>query len=160
MPVVLFARAAMPAMHAAWCHAPCRSAGYVLVGCTHLGYMQHCRLPRKHHAGAVCVLTGSINLAADLFTRGIDIQAVNVVINFDFPKNSETYLHRVSPCASAHLPGSMCSRQPEMSLLTLILSTPALPDVTSCLERPASLCAGGAVWTLWALGPGCELDHV
>lgn len=31
----------------------------------------------------------------DLFTRGIDIQAVNVVINFDFPKNSETYLHRV-----------------------------------------------------------------
>ena len=22
-------------------------------------------------------------------------QAVNVVINFDFPKNSETYLHRV-----------------------------------------------------------------
>lgn len=32
---------------------------------------------------------------ADLFTRGIDIQAVNVVINFDFPKNAETYLHRV-----------------------------------------------------------------
>ena len=31
----------------------------------------------------------------NLFTRGIDIQAVNVVINSDFPKNSETYLHRV-----------------------------------------------------------------
>uniref|UniRef100_A0A3Q7ED71 Helicase C-terminal domain-containing protein n=1 Tax=Solanum lycopersicum TaxID=4081 RepID=A0A3Q7ED71_SOLLC len=31
----------------------------------------------------------------DLFTRGIDIQAVNVVINSDFPKNSEKYLHRV-----------------------------------------------------------------
>ncbi|GKD82460.1 DEAD-box ATP-dependent RNA helicase 8, partial [Tanacetum coccineum] len=30
-----------------------------------------------------------------LFTRGIDIQAVNVVINFDFPRNAETYLHRV-----------------------------------------------------------------
>lgn len=28
-------------------------------------------------------------------TRGIDIQAVNVVINFDFPKNAETYLHRI-----------------------------------------------------------------
>lgn len=32
---------------------------------------------------------------ADLFTRGIDIQSVNVVINFDFPKNAETYLHRI-----------------------------------------------------------------
>ncbi|GFY90285.1 RNAhelicase-like 8 [Actinidia rufa] len=39
---------------------------------------------------------GAWNLVCtDLFTRGIDIQAVNVVINFDFPKNSETYLHRV-----------------------------------------------------------------
>ena len=34
-------------------------------------------------------------VSSDLFTRGIDIQAVNVVINFDFPKNAETYLHRV-----------------------------------------------------------------
>jgi ATP-dependent RNA helicase DDX6/DHH1 len=33
--------------------------------------------------------------SVDLFTRGIDIQSVNVVINFDFPKNSETYLHRI-----------------------------------------------------------------
>ena len=34
-------------------------------------------------------------LSPDLLTRGIDIQAVNVVINFDFPKTSETYLHRI-----------------------------------------------------------------
>ncbi|RXM95799.1 putative ATP-dependent RNA helicase ddx6 [Acipenser ruthenus] len=34
-------------------------------------------------------------LLSDLFTRGIDIQAVNVVINFDFPKLAETYLHRI-----------------------------------------------------------------
>ena len=34
-------------------------------------------------------------MSSDLFTRGIDIQTVNVVINFDFPKNSETYLHRI-----------------------------------------------------------------
>lgn len=37
----------------------------------------------------------ALSVLADLFTRGIDIQSVNVVINFDFPKNSETYLHRV-----------------------------------------------------------------
>lgn len=34
-------------------------------------------------------------VTSDLFTRGIDIQSVNVVINFDFPKTSETYLHRI-----------------------------------------------------------------
>lgn len=34
-------------------------------------------------------------ISPDLFTRGIDVQSVNVVINFDFPKNSETYLHRI-----------------------------------------------------------------
>lgn len=36
-----------------------------------------------------------LNPCLDLFTRGIDIQAVNVVINFDFPKLGETYLHRI-----------------------------------------------------------------
>ena len=35
------------------------------------------------------------NTHPDLLTRGIGIKAVNVVINFDFPKTSETYLHRI-----------------------------------------------------------------
>jgi len=34
-------------------------------------------------------------VSSDLFTRGIDIQSVNVVINFDMPSKSETYLHRI-----------------------------------------------------------------
>ena len=34
-------------------------------------------------------------VSSDLFTRGIDIPSVNVVINFDFPKTAETYLHRI-----------------------------------------------------------------
>eukprot|EP00762_Andalucia_godoyi_P006410 ANDGO_02923.mRNA.1 DEAD-box ATP-dependent RNA helicase 8 len=34
-------------------------------------------------------------VCSDLVARGIDIQAVNVVINFDFPKTAETYLHRI-----------------------------------------------------------------
>lgn len=38
----------------------------------------------------------------DLFTRGIDIQAVNVVINFDFPKLGETYLHRIGRSGKGH----------------------------------------------------------
>ena len=34
-------------------------------------------------------------VSSDLCTRGIDIPAVNVVVNFDFPRTSETYLHRI-----------------------------------------------------------------
>lgn len=34
-------------------------------------------------------------VSSDLCTRGIDIPNVNVVINFDFPKTAETYLHRI-----------------------------------------------------------------
>jgi len=34
-------------------------------------------------------------VCSDLFNRGIDVQAVNVVINFDFPEHAETYLHRI-----------------------------------------------------------------
>ena len=34
-------------------------------------------------------------VCTDLLTRGIDISTVNVVINFDFPKSAETYLHRI-----------------------------------------------------------------
>ena len=34
-------------------------------------------------------------MCTDLFARGVDIISVNVVINFDFPEYSETYLHRI-----------------------------------------------------------------
>jgi len=36
-----------------------------------------------------------IMVATDIFARGIDIERVNVVINYDMPENSNTYLHRV-----------------------------------------------------------------
>lgn len=34
-------------------------------------------------------------VCTDIFARGIDIQTVNVVINFDFARYAETYLHRI-----------------------------------------------------------------
>ena len=34
-------------------------------------------------------------IATDLLARGIDIQQVSIVINFDIPKNVHTYLHRI-----------------------------------------------------------------
>jgi len=58
----------------------------------------HARMQQQHrnrvfhdfrNGACRCLVT------SDLFCRGIDIDSVNVVINFDFPRNSETYLHRV-----------------------------------------------------------------
>lgn len=36
-----------------------------------------------------------IMVATDLFGRGIDIERVNIVINYDMPDSSDSYLHRV-----------------------------------------------------------------
>ena len=36
-----------------------------------------------------------IMVATDIFGRGIDIERVNIVINYDMPDCSDTYLHRV-----------------------------------------------------------------
>merc|ERR1712118_17218 len=36
-----------------------------------------------------------ITVSTDLFGRGIDIERVNIVINYDMPGDSDTYLHRV-----------------------------------------------------------------
>jgi ATP-dependent RNA helicase UAP56/SUB2 len=34
-------------------------------------------------------------IATEIFGRGIDIEKINIVINFDMPKKSDEYLHRV-----------------------------------------------------------------
>merc|ERR1719190_68411 len=36
-----------------------------------------------------------IMVATDLFGRGIDIERVNIVVNYDMPSDSDSYLHRV-----------------------------------------------------------------
>lgn len=68
---------------------------------TELGYScfySHARMPQQNRNRVFHDFRNGVcrNLVcSDLLTRGIDIQAVNVVINFDFPKNAETYLHRI-----------------------------------------------------------------
>jgi ATP-dependent RNA helicase UAP56/SUB2 len=34
-------------------------------------------------------------VATNIFGRGIDIERVNIVINYDMPEDDDTYLHRV-----------------------------------------------------------------
>lgn len=38
-------------------------------------------------------------MATNLFGRGMDIERVNIVFNYDMPEDSDTYLHRVRECA-------------------------------------------------------------
>ena len=48
------------------------------------------KVHKDFKSGACRVLVTS-----DLFARGIDIQQVSIVINFDVPKSEHTYLHRI-----------------------------------------------------------------
>ena len=34
-------------------------------------------------------------VSTDIFGRGIDIERINIVINYDMPESSDSYLHRV-----------------------------------------------------------------
>jgi len=36
-----------------------------------------------------------ILVATDIFGRGIDVERVNIVINYDSPPDADSYLHRV-----------------------------------------------------------------
>ena len=61
-------------------------------------FFLHSRMPQEHRNQVFHDFrSGSARnlVTTDLLTRGIDVAAVNVVVNFDFPKNAETYLHRI-----------------------------------------------------------------
>jgi len=49
---------------------------------------------KKFQSGGARVL-----ITTDLLARGIDVQQVSIVINYDLPKNKETYIHRVGRSA-------------------------------------------------------------
>ena len=44
-------------------------------------------------------------VATDVMSRGIDVEGIDLVINFDVPKDPEDYIHRIGRTARAHLKG-------------------------------------------------------
>jgi len=77
-----------------------------------------------------------ILVSTDLFGRGIDIERVNVVINYDFPDDSDQFLHRVGRAGRFGTKGlaiSFASSESDQEILTKVQSRfevniPELPD--------------------------------
>ena len=62
------------------------------VSCIHsdLSQVQRDRTMKNFRVG-----TSRILIATDVIARGIDVQQVEIVINFDIPRDIETYIHRI-----------------------------------------------------------------
>jgi len=77
-----------------------------------------------------------IMVATNIFGRGIDIERVNVVINYDMSENPDTYLHRVGRAGRFGTKGlaiSFVSSKEDGEVLNLVqsrfvVSIPELPD--------------------------------
>ncbi|KAH0482556.1 MAG: hypothetical protein KVP17_003693 [Porospora cf. gigantea B] len=77
-----------------------------------------------------------IMVATDLFGRGIDIERVNIVINYDMPDTTDSYLHRVGRAGRFGTKGlaiTFVSSQEDSEMLNQVqsrfeVSIPEIPD--------------------------------
>ena len=65
---------------------------------------QRLRALRDFKSGAVRVL-----VATDIAARGIDVDGISHVVNYDFPMHSEDYVHRIGRTGRAHAVGDAIS---------------------------------------------------
>lgn len=77
-----------------------------------------------------------ILISTQLFGRGIDVERVNVVINYDFPEKADEYLHRVGRAGRFGTKGLAISfistpedaQIMEQVQLKFAVDVPSLPD--------------------------------
>lgn len=81
---------------------------------------------------------GSANIlvATDLASRGLDIQGVDLVVNYDFPKNNTQYTHRIGRTGRAGKSGIAVSllRRAHESLKELKLDKQSINPYSSAME--------------------------
>jgi ATP-dependent RNA helicase UAP56/SUB2 len=101
--------------------------------CIHAGMKQEERISQYK---SFKDFNARILVATDLFGRGIDIERVNVVINYDYPDDSDQFLHRVGRAGRFGTKGiaiSFISSQQDQEILEKVQSRfevniPELPD--------------------------------
>jgi ATP-dependent RNA helicase RhlE len=89
---------------------------------------------RYFHAGDIRVL-----VATDLISRGIDIEDVSHVINFDFPDDPETYVHRIGRTGRADKTGSAISFATENDAATIEAAEKLMGKEIPRLELPSGV---------------------
>ncbi|KAM0680421.1 DExD/H-box ATP-dependent RNA helicase dhh1 [Glugoides intestinalis] len=77
-----------------------------------------------------------ILVSSDITTRGTDVQGVNVVINFDLPKSSESYLHRLGRAGRFGTRGCCISMIKEDEMQTI-------QSYATFVGAPIIACKGG-----------------
>ncbi len=65
---------------------------------------QRLKALKDFKSGAVCVL-----VATDIAARGIDVDGISHVVNYDFPMHAEDYVHRIGRTGRAHAVGDAIS---------------------------------------------------
>ena len=49
------------------------------------------------HILCLILLSSRVLITTDVWARGLDVQQVSLVINYDLPNNRELYIHRCLP---------------------------------------------------------------
>eukprot|EP01071_Lankesteria_metandrocarpae_P004680 Lankesteria_metandrocarpae@DN3652_c0_g1_i2.p1 len=119
----------------------CQRAKMLTIFYRHLGFAAtslHGQMPQAQRLGALNVFKAgkmSILVATEVGSRGLDIQGVDIVINYDVPSGSKDYVHRVGRTARAGKSGRAVTLVSQYEVLSYLAIEEALGVKLVVLEE-------------------------